>query len=203
VPQRGRDGSGRHAGRRPAVQRRARPEHPRHRVGEPPPTARAGRLRRGPGHADIQPEATGRGIRTCTGTHYVPRRSWPGDHRPGHLRRVRASAREALDALRGPGVSHLLVSRIAGTPPQRVVAALDLVPYEDIRGRATKHRLSRDAGGGCCSGPALNNASRMGHPWTCMTALHITRETEASLAPHSSEGRWIANGLDRISGLKR
>jgi CBS domain-containing protein len=38
-----------------------------------------------------------------------------------------ASAREALEALRTPGVSHLLVSRTAGTPPQGVVAALDLV----------------------------------------------------------------------------
>ena len=38
-----------------------------------------------------------------------------------------ATAREALDALRVPGVSHLLVSRVAGTPPQGVVAPLDLV----------------------------------------------------------------------------
>jgi CBS domain-containing protein len=38
-----------------------------------------------------------------------------------------ASAREALDELRRPGVSHLLVSRTPGGPPQGVVAALDLV----------------------------------------------------------------------------
>jgi CBS domain-containing protein len=38
-----------------------------------------------------------------------------------------ATAREALDALRAPGVSHLLVARTAGTPPQGVVASLDLV----------------------------------------------------------------------------
>jgi CBS domain-containing protein len=38
-----------------------------------------------------------------------------------------AAAREALDALRAPGVSHLLVARTPGTPPQGVVASLDLV----------------------------------------------------------------------------
>lgn len=38
-----------------------------------------------------------------------------------------ATAREALEALRVPGVSHLLVSRVAGRPPQGVVAPLDLV----------------------------------------------------------------------------
>jgi CBS domain-containing protein len=38
-----------------------------------------------------------------------------------------ATAREALDALRRPGVSHLLVARTAGGTPQGVVAALDLV----------------------------------------------------------------------------
>ena len=38
-----------------------------------------------------------------------------------------ATAREALDALRVPGVSHLLVARTPGTPPQGVVASLDLV----------------------------------------------------------------------------
>jgi CBS domain-containing protein len=38
-----------------------------------------------------------------------------------------ASARDALDALRRPGVSHLLVARTPGDPPQGVVAALDLV----------------------------------------------------------------------------
>ena len=38
-----------------------------------------------------------------------------------------ASAREALDELRRPGVSHLLVARTPGGPPQGVVAALDLV----------------------------------------------------------------------------
>jgi CBS domain-containing protein len=38
-----------------------------------------------------------------------------------------ASAREALDELRRPGISHLLVARTPGGPPQGVVAALDLV----------------------------------------------------------------------------
>jgi CBS domain-containing protein len=38
-----------------------------------------------------------------------------------------ASAREALDELKRPGVSHLLVARTPGGPPQGVVAALDLV----------------------------------------------------------------------------
>jgi CBS domain-containing protein len=38
-----------------------------------------------------------------------------------------ASAREALDQLQRPGVSHLLVARTPGGPPQGVVAALDLV----------------------------------------------------------------------------
>jgi CBS domain-containing protein len=38
-----------------------------------------------------------------------------------------ASARDALEALRVPGVSHLLVSRTAGEAPQGVVAPLDLV----------------------------------------------------------------------------
>jgi CBS domain-containing protein len=38
-----------------------------------------------------------------------------------------ATAREALEALRTPGVSHLLVARTSGTPPQGVVASLDLV----------------------------------------------------------------------------
>jgi CBS domain-containing protein len=38
-----------------------------------------------------------------------------------------ASARDALERLSAPGVSHLLVSRTAGEPPQGVVAAMDLV----------------------------------------------------------------------------
>ena len=38
-----------------------------------------------------------------------------------------ASARDALERLAAPGVSHLLVSRTAGEPPQGVVAAMDLV----------------------------------------------------------------------------
>jgi CBS domain-containing protein len=37
------------------------------------------------------------------------------------------TARQALAALRVPGVSHLLVSRTPGAPPQGVVASLDLV----------------------------------------------------------------------------
>lgn len=38
-----------------------------------------------------------------------------------------ASAREALDRLSNPAVSHLVVSRVAGEAPQGVVAAMDLV----------------------------------------------------------------------------
>ena len=38
-----------------------------------------------------------------------------------------ASARDALERLAAPGVSHLVVSRIAGESPQGVVAAMDLV----------------------------------------------------------------------------
>jgi CBS domain-containing protein len=38
-----------------------------------------------------------------------------------------ASARDALESLAAPGVSHLVVSRIAGEPPQGVVAAMDLL----------------------------------------------------------------------------
>ena len=38
-----------------------------------------------------------------------------------------ATAREAMQALAEPGVSHLLVSRVPGEPPQGVVSDLDLV----------------------------------------------------------------------------
>jgi CBS domain-containing protein len=38
-----------------------------------------------------------------------------------------ATAHEALRALSEPGVSHLLVSRLAGEPPQGVVSEMDLV----------------------------------------------------------------------------
>jgi CBS domain-containing protein len=38
-----------------------------------------------------------------------------------------ASSREALERLSAPGVSHLVVSRVAGEAPQGVVAAMDLV----------------------------------------------------------------------------
>jgi len=38
-----------------------------------------------------------------------------------------ATAREAMHALSEPGVSHLLVSRVPGEPPQGVVSDLDLV----------------------------------------------------------------------------
>jgi CBS domain-containing protein len=46
---------------------------------------------------------------------------------PPHYIDAGASAREALDALAAPGVTHLLVSRAAGALPQGVVAPLDLV----------------------------------------------------------------------------
>jgi CBS domain-containing protein len=38
-----------------------------------------------------------------------------------------ASAQEALERLSAPGVSHLVVSRVAGEAPQGVVAPMDLV----------------------------------------------------------------------------
>jgi hypothetical protein len=38
-----------------------------------------------------------------------------------------ANAKEALERLSAPGVSHLVVSRVAGEAPQGVVAPMDLV----------------------------------------------------------------------------
>lgn len=46
-----------------------------------------------------------------------------------------ATARDALERLSAPGVSHLLVSRTAGEPPQGVVAALDLIELVVGEGR--------------------------------------------------------------------
>jgi CBS domain-containing protein len=46
---------------------------------------------------------------------------------PPHYIEASATAREALEALAAPGVTHLLVARSAGDLPQGVVAPLDLV----------------------------------------------------------------------------
>jgi CBS domain-containing protein len=46
-----------------------------------------------------------------------------------------ATARDALSALADPGVSHLLVARLPGEPPQGVVADLDLVELHSRSGR--------------------------------------------------------------------
>jgi hypothetical protein len=58
-----------------------------------------------------------------------------GDHHPGrqavteppHYVEPGAIAREALDALATPGVTHLLVAPFAGAVPQGVVAPFDLI----------------------------------------------------------------------------
>jgi CBS domain-containing protein len=46
---------------------------------------------------------------------------------PPHFIDPDAPARDAIESLAAPGVSHLLVARAAGDPPMGVVAPLDLV----------------------------------------------------------------------------
>jgi CBS domain-containing protein len=46
---------------------------------------------------------------------------------PPHSITPDAPARDALEALAAPGVTHLLVARVAGAVPEGVLAALDLV----------------------------------------------------------------------------